>query len=196
VVLTPQAGIEMDTREGQDRAEHEMQALLAVLGSQGAAPILFRITDVGEVETSGRRHATGFSRRSATAYPVSKPGPEGVAELVRQVRWAAEDLLYRALLVLLLLARRAKNPRPMVFNMVERLATKYGGRPEACRALGVEKATLTPVVRDQGEYDGDRHAYHPVGATRSEIPDALRSEVIDVATRLVRAYEAATWPSI
>jgi hypothetical protein len=194
-VLTPSPEDDIDGREGVDRAHHEIGALLAVLGSEGSEPLGFKVMEVAEVDAEGQHYVTDCAFVKDFAEASIQPGPASLAKLSKKVEWAARDLVYRELLGLLLLARRAKNPRPLVYNMVERLEVKFGGWPSAARALGVPKSLVDRVNRDQSNYDGDRHAKHDVRAARAEVDSSLRNAVLDVAVQLVRAYETAVCPA-
>ena len=195
VELVPRQGVEMDGVAGAGVARREIEALLLVLGSEGGEPLRFKVLQVAEAGANGQVGIIDYAFATDSNEATLSPGPESLMRLARQVEWAGQDALYRELLDLLLWARRATNPRPLVYNMVERLEKRYGSRREACGVLGLSQTSLAPAVNDQGAYDGDRHADHPVGATRPEIPESVRQAALDVASRLLRAYEGSNWPS-
>jgi hypothetical protein len=187
--------VELTLDEARARLPDELAPLLLVLAAGRGVPKIgfrersHRLADELN-EKGGREIRIGITEYLTTTSDVLIAPPAGYGqELAERGRWVQRDALYRDLLTHLAAAKAAQNPRPDVFNMIERLEQRFGSRKDALAALGLNKRFVEPAVKDQSTFEEDRHAGHPVGASRPPIDSETRNEVIAVGQSLVQAYE-------
>lgn len=187
VSAVPHANIQLEAMVARERLLHEISPLLTVIGGSEGRAISLVVTDViyPNFGTATRSIATRFVLREAV--PT-------IDEMHRKVLCATADPIYRDLLDFYTEAQAAPNPRPVGYKIVERLEKKYGNRKKACSALDIHD--LKPIVANQSQYHGDRHAEYDVGDTPARISPDERGEVLALLKLIIDEYEKRVCTSL
>ncbi len=190
VTAYPRSGRAVPFASATTVLESDLAPYLAVVGADAGMPVelwgctrFYRDTD--DPTGSLQHDPVGTSIR----LPFSIEGATWKADFAKRVGWAQTDPVYRGLCELLALAQDSINPRPHVFNMLERLEVKYGNRAAARKALNLGAKTIRLIAADQALYLGDRHADQPAGGGRVRLDEATRNACLEVADLLRQQYE-------
>ncbi len=180
VKAEPHLNIQLEASEARERFQHEISPLLTVLGFVEGRAISLAVTDIiyPNMRTATLSIATRF---------VIGGSPPTKDEVLLRAAWATTDPIYRDLLDFYTEAVAAPNPRPVGSKMVERLKKKFGNRQKACSALGIQD--FKPIVANQSQYQGDRHADYDVGEVPARLSQAERGEILTLLKRIIDQYE-------
>ena len=178
VIAFPHSGVELQIQEARERLHQEILLLLSVLSFQEGQRITFLVTRV--VHPTLKELVTTL----LVSYTVSAP-VLAEKEMRQRTSWVMTDSVYRDLLHFYTEAQNASNPRPAGFNMVERLTEKYGNRQEALKILRMTASEIRPIVADQNNYQGDRHANFPVGAFPAPLHVSERGTILRLLRRII-----------
>lgn len=125
--------------------------------------------------------------------PFIVAGPTTESDLRQRIEWATQDPTYAELLELRADADVIANPRPIGYVMVERIQTALGGatqkRKRALAAIGLKDANVYETLRDQSQFDKDRHGGHAPGLRRPPIDPTTRTAVLEELEGIIRGYE-------
>lgn len=163
-----------------EQLQREISPLLTVLGSFNGRAIAFEITDVKYPNL--KRFATAL----LINYSISVPVPS-VEEIQQKIHWASVDPIYCDLLDFYTEVLAVPNPRPVAYKMVERLEKKFGNRNKACSELGIQD--LKPIVADQSQYRGDRHAKYNERDVPARLNQGERLKILDLLKHIIENYE-------